>query len=128
VAHTWHTKALQNLHARELAVIKAQSELEKVEADVQARLAKVQSELQKPKAKAQAQLDSAMAEVERARAEVKAHEVSRDASRKHAMTTTDWVKDKRKEVEVLRGWMGVDEVSLCQRILVIHFAHTHLLL
>ena len=32
-------------------------------------------------------------------------------SRKHSERVTDWVRDKRKEVEVLRGWMAVDNVS-----------------
>lgn len=107
--HTQHTKALQTLHNRELAVIKAQSDLERADADIEARLAKIRAELNKSKAKAQAQFDKARAEVERARAEVRAHEEHREASRQHALETTEWVKDKRKEVEVLKGWLGVDE-------------------
>lgn len=43
---------------------------------------------------------------------MKAHEDHREASRQHALETTEWVKDKRKEVEVLKGWLGVDEVCL----------------
>lgn len=56
-------------------------------------------------------MDQAVADAEKARAEVRARENHREMSRKHSERVTDWVRDKRKEVEVLRGWMAVDNVS-----------------
>ena len=91
--------------------MKARAELEKVEADIAARLAKVQAELNKFRTRAQGKVDQAIADAEKAKAEVRARENHREMSRKHSERVTDWVRDKRKEVEVLRGWMAVDNVS-----------------
>ena len=109
--HTSHIKSLQKYHEADIAVIKARAELEKVEADIAARLAKVQAELNKLRVKAQAKVDKAMAEAEKAKADVKARENHREVSRRYSEQMTDWVRDKRKEVEVLRGWMAVDDVG-----------------
>ena len=92
-------------------MIKARAELEKVEADIAARLAKIQAELNKLRAKAQAKVDKAVADADKAKADVKAKENRREMSRRYSERMTDWVRDKRKEVEVLRGWMAVDDVS-----------------
>ena len=56
-------------------------------------------------------MDQAVAEAEKAKADVRSRENHREMSRKHSERVTDWVRDKRKEVEVLRGWMAVDNVS-----------------
>ena len=93
-------------------MVKARADLEKVEADISARLAKVQAELNKLRVKAQAKVDKAIAEAEKAKADVKAKENHREVSKRYAGRMTDWVKDKRKEVEVLRGWMAVDNVGV----------------
>jgi len=112
VVHTSHIKSLQRYHEADIAVIKAKAELEKVEADIAARLAKVQTQLNKLRVKAQAKIDKAVADAEKAKADVRARENHRDASRRHSEQMTDWVRDKRKEVEVLRGWMAVDNVGV----------------
>lgn len=109
--HGSHIKSLQKCHEADMAVIFARAELEKVETEIAARLAKVQAELNKLRVKAQAKVDRAMAEAEKARADVRAREDHREASRRHSEQVTGWVKDKRKEVEVLRGWKAVDDVS-----------------
>jgi len=54
-------------------------------------------------------VDRALAEAEKAKADVRARENHREASRRHSEQMTDWVRDKRKEVEVLRGWKAVDD-------------------
>ncbi|KAF9790803.1 hypothetical protein BJ322DRAFT_1104453 [Thelephora terrestris] len=107
--HASHIKSLQKCHEADVGVITAKAELEKVEAEIAARLAKVQAELNKLRVKAQAKVDRAMAEAEKARADVRARENHREASRRHSEQMTGWVKDKRKEVEVLRGWKAVDD-------------------
>lgn len=99
-------------------MVKARADLEKVEADISARLAKVQAELNKLRVKAQAKVDQAVAEAEKAKAEVRSRENHREVSRRYAERMTDWVRDKRKEVEVLRGWMAVDNVGVSQFPLV----------
>jgi len=109
--HSSHIKSLQKYHEADIAVVKARAELEKVEADIAARLAKVQADLNKFRVRAQGKVDQAVADAEKARAEVRARENHREMSRKHSERVTDWVRDKRKEVEVLRGWMAVDNVS-----------------
>ena len=109
--HASHIKSLQKYHEADIAVVKARAELEKVEADIAARLAKVQADLNKFRVRAQGKVDQAVAEAEKAKAEVRARENHREMSRKHSERVTDWVRDKRKEVEVLRGWMAVDNVS-----------------
>jgi len=109
--HASHIKSLQKYHEADIAVVRARAELEKVEADIAARLAKVQAELNKFRVKAQGKVDQAVADAEKARAEVRSRENHREMSRRHSERVTDWVKDKRKEVEVLRGWMAVDNVS-----------------
>lgn len=110
--HSSHVKSLQRYHEADIAVISARAELEKVEAEIAVRLAKVQANLNKLRVKAQAKVDRAMAEAEKAKADVRARENHRDASRRHSEQMTDWVRDKRKEVEVLRGWKAVDDVSV----------------
>ena len=92
-------------------MIKAKAELEKVEADIAARVAKVQAELNKLRVRAQAKVDKAVADAEKAKADVRARENHREVSRRYSEQMTDWVRDKRKQVEVLRGWMAVDNVS-----------------
>ena len=57
-------------------------------------------------------MDQAVAEAEKAKADVRSRENHREMSRRHSERVTDWVRDKRKEVEVLRGWMAVDNVSV----------------
>lgn len=57
-------------------------------------------------------MDKAIADAEKAKTDVKARENHREVSRKYSERMTDWVRDKRKEVEVLRGWMAVDNVSV----------------
>ena len=109
--HASHIKSLQKYHEADIAVVKARAEVEKVEADIAARLAKVQADLNKFRVRAQGKVDQAVAEAEKAKAEVRARENHREMSRKHSERVTDWVRDKRKEVEVLRGWMAVDNVS-----------------
>ncbi|KAF9647861.1 hypothetical protein BDM02DRAFT_3116328 [Thelephora ganbajun] len=106
--HASHIKSLQRYHEADIAVIKARAELQKVEAEIAARLAKVQAELNKLRVRAQAKVDKATAEAEKAKADVRARENHREASRRYSEQMTDWVRDKRKEVEVLRGWMAVD--------------------
>lgn len=93
-------------------MITARAGLEKAEAEIAVRLAKVQADLNKLRVKAQTKLDRAMAEAEKAKAEVRARENHREASRRHSEQMTDWVKDKKKEVEVLRGWKAVDDVGV----------------
>ena len=110
--HTSYIKSLQKYHEADVTVIKAKAEYEKVEADIAARLAKFQAELNKLRVKAQAKVDQAVAEAEKANAEVRARENHREASKRHSERMTDWVRDKRKEVEVLRGWMAVDNVGV----------------
>jgi hypothetical protein len=56
-------------------------------------------------------VDKAVADAEKAKADVKARENHREVSRRYSEQMTDWVRDKRKEVEVLRGWMAVDNVG-----------------
>ena len=92
-------------------MLKAKAELEQTEADIAARLAKVQAELNKMRVKAQAKVDKAVAEAEKAKAEVRARENHREVSKRYSERMSDWVRDKRKEVEVLRGWMAVDNVG-----------------
>lgn len=94
-----------------MAVNKAKEELERVEADIAARLAKAQAELNKLRAKAQAKVDKAVADAEKAKADVKAKENRRETSKRHSEEMTGRVRDRRKEVEVLRGWMAVDNVN-----------------
>jgi len=106
--HASHIKSLQKYHEADIVVIRARAELEKVEADIAARVAKFQAELNKLRVKAQAKVDHAIAEAEKAKADVKARENHREASRRYSEQMTDWVRGKRKEVEVLRGWMAVD--------------------
>jgi hypothetical protein len=110
--HTSYIKSLQKYHEADVTVIKAKAEYEKVEADIAARLAKFQAELNKLRVKAQAKVDQAVAEAEKANAEVRARENHREASKRYSERMTDWVRDKRKEVEVLRGWMAVDNVGV----------------
>lgn len=110
--HSSHVKSLQKCHEADIAVITAKAELEKAEAEIAARLAKVQGELNKLRVKAQAKVDRAMAEAEKAKADVRARENHREASRRHSEQMTDWVRDKKKEVEVLRGWKAVDDVCV----------------
>lgn len=93
-------------------MITARAELEKVEAEIAVQLAKVQANLNKLRVKAQAKVDRAMAEAEKAKAEVRARENHREASRRHSEQMTDLVRDKRKEVEVLKGWKAVDDVGV----------------
>ena len=93
-------------------MIKARAELEKVETDIAARLAKVQAELNKLRVRAQANVDKAVADAEKARADVKARENHREMSKRYSEQMTGWARDKRKEVEVLRGWMSVDNVGV----------------
>lgn len=57
-------------------------------------------------------MDGAIADAEKARADVRARENHREVSKRYSEQMTDWVRDKRKEVEVLRGWMAVDNVSV----------------
>ena len=109
--HTSHIKSLQKYHEADIAVVKAKAELEQTEADIAARLAKVQAELNKMRVKAQAKVDKAVAEAEKAKAEVRARENHREVSKRYSERMSDWVRDKRKEVEVLRGWMAVDNVG-----------------
>lgn len=92
-------------------MITAKAELEKVEAEIAVRLAKVQAKLNKLRVKAQSKVDRALAEAEKAMADVRARENHREASRRHSGRMTDLVRDKRKEVEVLRGWKAVDDVG-----------------
>lgn len=61
--------------------------------------------------KAQAKVDQAAAEAEKAKADVKSRENHRDVSRRYSEQITGLVRDKRKEVEVLRGWKAVDDVG-----------------
>ena len=112
MVHTSHIKSLQKYHEADIAVVKARAELEQTEADIAARLAKVQAELNQFRVRSQAKVDRAVAEVEKAKAEVRARENHREVSRRHSERMTDWVRDKRKEVEVMRGWMAVDNVSV----------------
>ena len=56
-------------------------------------------------------MDKAVADAEKARSDVRARENHREVSKRYSEQMTDWVRDKRKEVEVLRGWMAVDNVS-----------------
>ena len=72
---------------------------------------KVQAELNKLRVRAQAKVDKAIADAEKARADVRARENHREVSKRYSEQMTDWVRDKRKEVEVLRGWMAVDNVG-----------------
>jgi uncharacterized membrane protein YfhO len=110
--HASHIKSLQRCHEAEIMVIFAKAEFNKVEAEIAARLAKVQADLNKLRVKAQTKVDRAAAEAEKANADVKARENHCEASKRHSEQMTGWVKDKRKEVEVLRGWKAVDDVSL----------------
>ena len=96
-------------------MITARAELEKVEAEISARLAKVQAELNKLRVKAQGKVDRAVAEAEKAKADVRAREHHREASRRHSEQMTGWVRGKRREVEVLRGWKAVDDVRVIPR-------------
>jgi len=107
--HASHVKSLQRCHETDIVVISAKAELEKVEAEIAARLAKVQAKLNKLRVKAQSKVDRAQAEAEKAKADVRARENHREASRRHSEQMTDWVREKRKEVEVLRGWKAVDD-------------------
>jgi len=109
--HSSHIRSLQKFHEADIAVINARAELEKVETDIAARLAKVQAELNKLRVRAQAKVDKAVADAEKARADVRARENHREVSKRYSEQMTDWVRDKRKEVEVLRGWMAVDNVG-----------------
>lgn len=109
--HASHIKSLQRYHEADIAVIRAKTELETVETEIAARLAKVQSELNKLRVKAQAKVDQAAAEAEKAKADVKSRENHRDVSRRYSEQITGLVRDKRKEVEVLRGWKAVDDVG-----------------
>lgn len=106
-----HIKSLQKHHEADIKVIKARAELERVEADIAARLARVQAELNKLRAKAQAKVDKAVANAEKAKADVRTKENQHEMSKRHSEKMTERVKDQRKEVEVLRGWMAVDNVS-----------------
>ena len=56
-------------------------------------------------------MDKAVADAEKAKSDVRARENYREVSKRYSEQMTDWVRDKRKEVEVLRGWMAVDNVS-----------------
>ena len=109
--HASHFKSLQKCHEADIAVISAKAELEKAEAEIAARLAKVQAKLNKLRVKAQDKVNRAMAEAEKARADVRARESHREASRRHSEQVTDWIREKRKELEILRGWMAVDDVG-----------------
>jgi len=57
-------------------------------------------------------VDKAIADAEKAKADVRARENHREVSRRYSEQMSDWVRDKRKEVEVLRGWMAVDNVGV----------------
>ena len=56
-------------------------------------------------------MDKALADAEKAKADVRARENHREVSKRYSERMSDWVRDKRKEVEVLRGWMAVDNVG-----------------
>ena len=56
-------------------------------------------------------MDKAVADAEKAKADVRARENHREVSKRYSERMSDWVRDKRKEVEVLRGWMAVDNVG-----------------
>lgn len=110
--HASHMKALQKYHEADISVISAKAGLEKIEAEIGVRLAKVQAELNKLRVRAQRKVDRAIAEAEKAKADVRARENHREASRRHSEQMTGRIRDKRKEVEVLRGWKAVDDVGV----------------